>query len=169
MSALVRAGNGAARAAPAEMRLRAGDVLHLTRAASVQFHRPIMFRLIRVKDDWTTFDGWVWLDGYQLDTKGNAVARRSVFVQWAGLRVVPQPRPAHPERATHSERATRSERDARPERAAVPAELASAALAPALMSGDAVGLSPIRRCPANGIPRYRRRGVDHRGGGGRLR
>nr|WP_245730743.1 hypothetical protein [Micromonospora pallida] len=78
------------------MQLRAGDVLHLTRAASVQFHRPIMFRLIRVKDDWTTFDGWVWLDGYELDKKGNAVARRSVFVQWAGLRVVPQPRPLPP-------------------------------------------------------------------------
>lgn len=66
--------------------LRAGDLLHLTRAASVQFTQPIFFRLIRVHD-WTTYDGWIWLDGYELDSMGAAVARRSVFVQKAGLRV----------------------------------------------------------------------------------
>ncbi|SCF18803.1 hypothetical protein GA0070618_3868 [Micromonospora echinospora] len=65
--------------------LRAGDLLHVTQAASVQFHKPIVLRLIRVLD-WPTFDGWVWLDGYQLDTKGDAVARRSIFVQPVGLR-----------------------------------------------------------------------------------
>jgi hypothetical protein len=64
----------------------AGDLVLVTRAASVQFVTPIMFRVIRVLD-WVTFDGWVWLDGYQLDKKGNAVARRSIFVQPAGLRV----------------------------------------------------------------------------------
>ena len=65
---------------------KAGDVVHLTRAASVQFHAPIMFRVIRILD-WPTYDHWVWLDGYQLDRKGDAVARRSVFVQKKGLRV----------------------------------------------------------------------------------
>ncbi|KXK59424.1 hypothetical protein AWW66_24260 [Micromonospora rosaria] len=71
--------------------LRAGDLLHLTRAASLQFGRPILFRLIRVQTDWITYDGWVWLDGYQLDDRGDAVARRSVFVQRAGIRTLTQP------------------------------------------------------------------------------
>lgn len=64
---------------------RSGDVLHVTRAASVQFLRPIMFRVIRVHD-WPTYDGWVWLDGYELNATGDAVNRRSIFVQSAGLR-----------------------------------------------------------------------------------
>ncbi|MEU7584844.1 hypothetical protein AB0A95_00930 [Micromonospora sp. NPDC049230] len=66
---------------------KAGDVVHLTRAASVQFINPIMFRVIRVLD-WVTYDHWVWLDGYQLDRKGEAVARRTLFVQRAGLRLM---------------------------------------------------------------------------------
>jgi hypothetical protein len=63
---------------------RSGDVLRVTRAASVQFAEPMMFRVIRVHD-WRTYDGWAWLDGYQLDTSGNAVERRSIFVQLRGL------------------------------------------------------------------------------------
>ena len=63
---------------------RSGDVLHVTRAASVQFLRPITFRVIRVLD-WPTYDGWLWLDGYQLNASGDAVSRRSIFVQQAGL------------------------------------------------------------------------------------
>jgi len=50
----------------------------------VQFTEPIMFRVIRVHD-WPTYDGWAWLDGYQLDTVGDAVERRSIFVQIDGL------------------------------------------------------------------------------------
>jgi hypothetical protein len=76
---------------------KASDVLHITRAASVQFLRPIMFRVIRVLD-WPTYDGWVWLEGYELAPSGDAVARRSIFVQYAGLRwmtTAPQ-RPAAP-------------------------------------------------------------------------
>ncbi|MFC0005077.1 hypothetical protein [Micromonospora siamensis] len=64
---------------------RSGDVLHVTRTASVQFLRPIMFRVIRVHD-WPTYDGWVWLDGYELNASGDAVNRRSIYVQAAGLR-----------------------------------------------------------------------------------
>ncbi|MCP3787926.1 hypothetical protein NLX85_31665 [Micromonospora sp. A3M-1-15] len=74
---------------------RSGDVLHVTRAASVQFLRPIMFRVIRVLD-WPTYDGWLWLDGYELNAAGDAVNRRSIFVQQEGLRPVqaaPAPRP----------------------------------------------------------------------------
>lgn len=63
---------------------RSGDVLCVTRAASVQFAVPMMFRVIRVHD-WPTYDGWVWLDGYQLDQSGDAVERRSIFVRIDGL------------------------------------------------------------------------------------
>jgi hypothetical protein len=71
-------------------RPQAGDVLHITRAASVQFLKPILFRVIRVLD-WPTYDGWVWLEGYEMAPSGDAVARRSVFVQWAGLRWMAAP------------------------------------------------------------------------------
>jgi hypothetical protein len=63
---------------------RSGDVLCVTRRASVQFTKPMMFRVIRVHD-WQTYDGWAWLDGYQLDTSGDAVERRLIFVQINGL------------------------------------------------------------------------------------
>jgi hypothetical protein len=66
---------------------RSGDVLHVTRAASVQFAEPLLFRVIRVHD-WPTYDGWVWLDGYELNAAGDAVERRSIFVQIDGLRQV---------------------------------------------------------------------------------
>ncbi|MFI9641824.1 hypothetical protein ACIG87_17455 [Micromonospora sp. NPDC051925] len=72
---------------------RSGDLLHVTRAASVQFINPIMFRVIRVLD-WPTYDGWIWLEGYQLNAKGDAVARRSIFVQPAGLVIKQQTAPA---------------------------------------------------------------------------
>lgn len=78
---------------PAVVPLKAGDLLHVTRAASVQFVTPIMFRLIRVLDR-PTFDGWLWLDGYQLDKKGDAITRREIFVQPAGLRKQSFPTPA---------------------------------------------------------------------------
>lgn len=63
---------------------KTGDVLRVTRAASVQFVQPILFRVIRVHD-WQTYDGWAWLDGYQLNAMGDAVERRSIFVQLQGL------------------------------------------------------------------------------------
>ena len=63
---------------------RSGDVLRVTRSASVQFTEPMMFRVIRVHD-WQTSDGWAWLDGYQLDSAGDAIVRRSIYVQLHGL------------------------------------------------------------------------------------
>jgi hypothetical protein len=65
---------------------RSGDVLRVTREASVQFTEPMMFRVIRVHD-WQTIDGWAWLDGYQLDSTGDAVERRSIFVLVNGLQM----------------------------------------------------------------------------------
>lgn len=73
-----------------EPELRAGDVLEITREASVQFITPIRFRVIRVLN-WPTYAGWMWLDGYQLSDKGEAVERRSIFVQAHGLRRIPPP------------------------------------------------------------------------------
>jgi hypothetical protein len=57
----------------------------VTREASVQFSAPLLFRVIRVHD-WSTYDGWAWLDGYELNSAGEAVDRRSIFVQVSGLR-----------------------------------------------------------------------------------
>lgn len=70
---------------------RSGDILRVTCAASVQFVQPMMFRVIRVHD-WHTYDGWAWLDGYQLNTTGDAVERRSIFVQLGGLQPGATPR-----------------------------------------------------------------------------
>jgi hypothetical protein len=44
----------------------------------------MLFRVIRVHD-WSTYDGWAWLDGYELNSSGDAVDRRSIFVQVGGL------------------------------------------------------------------------------------
>lgn len=64
----------------------AGEIVWVDHQASVQFRvRPILFRLIRVLP-LDTYVGWVWLDGYELDQHGDAVERRSIWVQPAGLR-----------------------------------------------------------------------------------
>jgi hypothetical protein len=62
-------------------------VVRVAGRASVQFAagRGFLFRVIRVHD-WSTYHGWVWLDGYELDSSGDAVERRSIFVQLDGLR-----------------------------------------------------------------------------------
>ncbi len=93
---------------------RSGDVLQVTRAASVQFAQPLLFRVIRVHD-WPTYDGWVWLDGYELNAAGDAVERRSIFVQLHGLRQVgtaPDPRAANSRRPTGGSAPHRSMRPA---------------------------------------------------------
>lgn len=61
-----------------------GDVVIISRAASVQFTSMFNFRVIRVLP-WSTYDGWCWLEGYVLDPAGNAVERRRLFVQTSGL------------------------------------------------------------------------------------
>lgn len=66
-------------------------MLHLTRAASPQFVRPIFFRLIRVRAELHTYDGWTWLDGYQLNERAEAAARRELFVLKAGVRLLRSP------------------------------------------------------------------------------
>lgn len=67
-----------------------GDVLLLDGRASVQFagDRALVLRVIQVSER-PTYHGWCWLTGYALDRAGDAVGRREVFVQLAGLRLVP--------------------------------------------------------------------------------
>ncbi|MGW1059815.1 hypothetical protein [Micromonospora rubida] len=91
---------------PAPMiELKAGDVLHITAACSVQFTKPVMFRLIKVRHDLVTYDHWIWLDGYQLDAKGEAAARREIFVLRAGLTVQRRTAPAQLGRSRSNVRA----------------------------------------------------------------
>lgn len=59
-------------------KVQAGDVLLLTRAASPQFVRPVTARVIQVLD-WITYDGWLWIDAYQLGPDGMAVDRRTLY------------------------------------------------------------------------------------------
>lgn len=72
---------------PAAAPLAAGHVVHVGQDASVQFagDRAVTVRIIRVHA-WSTYDGWLWIDGYTLDAAGEAVERRTLFVQPAGVR-----------------------------------------------------------------------------------
>lgn len=84
---------------------RSGDVVLLGRAASVQFVRPIRVRVIR-QLDWPTYDGWCWIDAYQLNDAGDATERRSLFVLAAGVeyltpRRTAAVRPGAPRRTTN--------------------------------------------------------------------
>lgn len=62
-----------------------GDILRVDHRASVQFVEMIRFRVIRCLP-WTTWQGYIWLDGYQLGHCGtDAIERRSIYVQLDGL------------------------------------------------------------------------------------
>ncbi|TDC43175.1 hypothetical protein [Micromonospora sp. KC213] len=74
------------------MKFQAGELFYVTRRASPQFVKPIYFRLIRVLD-LSTYQGWIWLDGYELNAAGDATERREIYVQKEGLkrlRVIPR-------------------------------------------------------------------------------
>ncbi|MGC4760039.1 hypothetical protein [Micromonospora trifolii] len=77
--------------------IRAGDVLHLTRAASPQFVRPLTLRVVRELTERHTYHGWTWVEGYQLSARGLAVAKRELFVLREGLRWLPTAGPGHPQ------------------------------------------------------------------------
>jgi hypothetical protein len=72
---------------------QANQLLWITRAASVQFAAvaPFKFRVIATHIYGSTPDGCAWVDGYQLDDRGAALERRSLFVQLAGLITVAEP------------------------------------------------------------------------------
>lgn len=68
--------------------MTAGDLVHLTRAASPQFVRPITVRIIRELTDRHTYHGWTWIEAYELGTDGNARAKRELFVLREGANLV---------------------------------------------------------------------------------
>ncbi|MFC0505716.1 hypothetical protein [Micromonospora costi] len=69
------------------MRPKPGDLLRIDGRASVQFagDRALTFRVVSVPDR-QTYPGWVWLTGYVLNRRGEATAKREIYVQLAGLR-----------------------------------------------------------------------------------
>lgn len=75
------------------MMLRSGDVVRVGPAASVQFRtgNGFDFRVIKVSHR-MHLAAEAWVDGYQLNSVGEAVERRSIFVRLAGLTRVPQRR-----------------------------------------------------------------------------
>ncbi|MEU4780563.1 hypothetical protein [Micromonospora sp. NPDC023633] len=64
-----------------------GDLLVVDGRASVQFagDRALTFRVVSVADQ-PTYAGWIWLTGYVLDRRGEATAKREIYVRLAGLR-----------------------------------------------------------------------------------
>ncbi|WP_433127858.1 hypothetical protein ACQPWW_33900 [Micromonospora sp. CA-240977] len=82
------------------VQMTAGDVVLLTTDASVQFLRPICVRIIRELPERITYDGWVWIEGYELNAAGDARARRELYVRREGVRLVRSHPPATPMRPT---------------------------------------------------------------------
>ena len=66
--------------------LRPGAVVHVGEQASVQFkgERALTFQVIRIEPR-TTYDGWLWLEGFVLGPGGEPVRRRRIFVCAEGL------------------------------------------------------------------------------------
>ncbi|MFC8301565.1 hypothetical protein [Micromonospora orduensis] len=63
----------------------------------MQFLHPIFVRVIRELPERHTYHGWVWIEGYQLNAAGDAIARRELYVRRAGVRLEALPvKPARP-------------------------------------------------------------------------
>lgn len=69
-----------------QVMLQPGEVVHIGEDASVQFAGPceLTLRVIQV-DTRSTYDGWIWLEGYVLGPTGTAIRRRRIFVRREGL------------------------------------------------------------------------------------
>ncbi|MEQ4300544.1 hypothetical protein ABNF97_03975 [Plantactinospora sp. B6F1] len=69
----------------------------MTGRASVQFagDQALIFRVVKV-DPKPTYHGWAWITGYVLDQAGQAVDRREIFVQPAGLQILRTPARVRP-------------------------------------------------------------------------
>ncbi|MEH1101919.1 hypothetical protein [Micromonospora sp. CPCC 205561] len=83
-----------------------GDLLIVDGRASVQFagERALTFRVVSVCGQ-PTYAGWIWLTGYVLNRRGEATAKREIYVQLAGLRPARAP-DTTARRAPHSRRAS---------------------------------------------------------------
>jgi hypothetical protein len=69
------------------IRLQPGDLLVVDGRASVQFagDRALLLRVTAVSTA-PTYHGWVWLTGYVVTETGQAIEKREIYVQLAGLR-----------------------------------------------------------------------------------
>ena len=63
-----------------------GQILRVGADASIQFQgsRALTFQVIQV-DKRSTYDGWLWMEGFVLDARGRPVERRTIFVRRDGL------------------------------------------------------------------------------------
>jgi hypothetical protein len=83
--------------------------VHIGPECSPQFsgNRQLHVRVVSV-DARPTYPGWIWLTGYVLGPKGDAIDKRELYVQAAGVRVIAPPavtiavsaRPARPRSRT---------------------------------------------------------------------
>ncbi|MFC3502401.1 hypothetical protein ACFOOK_15700 [Micromonospora krabiensis] len=64
-----------------------GDLVIVDGRASVQFagDRALTVRVVSVGDR-PTYPGWIWLTGYVLNRRGEATAKRDLYVRPEGLR-----------------------------------------------------------------------------------
>ncbi|WP_083936731.1 hypothetical protein [Longispora albida] len=70
---------------PPVPRPKPGDVLRLTRASSPQFAKGLLLRVTKLSDRRSSVSGWAWVEGYQLNSAGDAVLKREVFINLASL------------------------------------------------------------------------------------
>ncbi|MET8362870.1 hypothetical protein ABZU53_04790 [Micromonospora sp. NPDC005194] len=75
--------------------MKAGDVVLVGAACSPQFtgNRALRLRIVSVGET-DPYHDWIWLTGYVLDARGNATAKREVYVMKAGLIIQRRTAPA---------------------------------------------------------------------------
>ncbi|MET8526971.1 hypothetical protein [Micromonospora sp. NPDC005172] len=66
--------------------MKPGDVVLIGAACSPQFSgdRALMLRVVSVGEP-DPYHDWIWVTGYVLDARGDATAKREVYVMRAGL------------------------------------------------------------------------------------
>ncbi|MGC4773357.1 hypothetical protein ACLQ25_30855 [Micromonospora sp. DT44] len=75
--------------------MKSGDIVLVGAACSPQFtgDRALMLRVVSVGEA-DPYHDWIWITGYVLDMRGNAIAKREVYVMKAGLVIQRRTAPA---------------------------------------------------------------------------
>ncbi|MGC4771522.1 hypothetical protein ACLQ25_21440 [Micromonospora sp. DT44] len=75
--------------------MKPGDVVLIGAACSPQFtgSRALMLRLVSVGEP-DPYHDWIWITGYVLDARGDATAKREVYVMKAGVVIQRRTAPA---------------------------------------------------------------------------
>ncbi|MFI5928163.1 hypothetical protein ACIA3K_19485 [Micromonospora sp. NPDC051543] len=75
--------------------MKAGDVVLVGAACSPQFtaNRALRLRIVSVGET-DPYHDWIWLTGYVLDARGDATAKREVYVMKAGVVIQRRTAPA---------------------------------------------------------------------------